>query len=103
MCGDGASVTITPDTKQPGAFDLVFGKLTYDVVPVPAKSGAVRLENEKAGIVYMQLANKSMLFNEKQGKRLADDCISPAQKAVADAMKANPTASVLDGTPTTAK
>lgn len=103
VCGDGASVTITPDTKQPGAFDLVFGKLTYDVVPVPAKSGAVRLENEKAGIVYMQLANKSMLFNEKQGKRLADDCISPAQKAVADAMKANPTASVLDGTPTTAK
>ncbi len=102
-CADGASVNITPDAKQAGAFDLVFGKLAYDVVPVPAKSGAVRLENEKAGIVYMQLANKSMLFNEKQGKRLADDCISPAQKAVADAMKANPTASVLDGTPTVAK
>jgi hypothetical protein len=103
VCADGASVTITADAKQPGAFDLAFGKVKYDVVPVPAKSGAVRLEDPKSGIVYMQLANKSMLFNEKQSKRLADDCISPAQQAVADAMKANPTPSVLDGTATVAK
>ena len=102
-CSDGASVTITADAKQAGAFDLTFGKAKYDVVPVPAKSGAVRLEDPKSGIVYMQLANKSMLFNEKQSKRLADDCISPAQQAVANAMKANPTPSVLDGTPTVAK
>lgn len=96
-CAEGQSVTITPDPKTNGAFDLLLGKVKYDVVPVPTKSGAVRLEDSKAGIVFMQLANKSMLFNERQGKRLADDCINPAQKAVADAMRANPTASVLDG------
>jgi hypothetical protein len=95
-CGDGQSVTITADPKVNGAFDVQFGKAKYDVVPVPAKSGAVRLEDTKTGIVFMQLANKSMLFNEKLGRRLADDCVSPAQQAVADQMKANPTAGVLD-------
>lgn len=95
-CADGHSVTITPDPRAEGTFDLTFGKIKYDVVPVPTKSGAVRLEDAKTGIVFMQLANKSMLFNERQSKRLADDCINPAQKAVADAMRANPTAGVLD-------
>jgi hypothetical protein len=95
-CADGQSVTITPDTRVQGAFDLQFGKTKYDVTPKPTSSGAVRLEDPRSGIVFMQLANKSMLFNEKQSRRLADDCISPAQQAVADQMKANPTPSVLD-------
>ena len=97
QCADGVSVTVTPDAKAPGNFDIQFGKVKYDVVPMPTKSGAVRLEDAKTGIVFMQLANKSMMFNERQGRRLADDCVSPAQQAVADAMKANPTAGVLDG------
>ena len=96
-CADGKSVTITPDAKTQGAFDLSFAGVKYDVEPVPTKSGAVRLEDRKTGLVFMQLANKSMLFNERQSRRLADDCISPAQQAVADAMRANPTAGVLDG------
>ncbi len=95
-CGEGKSVTISPDAKLEGAFDLQFGSTRYDVVPMPTKSGAVRLEDTKTGVVFMQLANKSMLFNERQGKRLADDCISPAQQAVADQMKANPTPGVLE-------
>jgi hypothetical protein len=95
-CADGKSVTITADAKTQGAFDLQFASARYDVVPVPTKSGAVRLEDSKTGLVFMQLANKSMLFNERQSRRLADDCISPAQQAVADAMRANPTAGVLE-------
>jgi hypothetical protein len=97
QCADGQSVTITPDTKVNGAFDVLFGKTKYDVVPKPTTSGAVRLEDSKTGIVFMQLANKSMLFNERQGRRLADECLSPAQQAVADSMKANPNAGVLEG------
>jgi hypothetical protein len=96
QCANGQSVTITPDAKIQGAFDLQFGKVKYDVIPKPTTSGAIRLEDHKSGIVFMQLANKSMLFNEKQSRRLADDCISPAQQAVADQMKANPTPGVLD-------
>ncbi len=96
-CGDGRSVSISADTKVNGAFDVSFGGSKYDVAPMPTKSGALRLEDTKTGFVLMQLANKSMLFNEKQGRRLADDCVSPAQQAFADNMKANPTAGVLDG------
>jgi hypothetical protein len=95
-CADGKSLTVTADTKVNGAFDVRLGAEKYDVVPVPSKSGAIRLEDSRTGFVMMQLANKSMLFNERQGRRLADDCISPTQQAFADDMKANPTAGVLD-------
>lgn len=95
-CADGKTLTVTADDKVNGAFDVRLGGEKYDVVPVPSKSGALRLEDSRTGFVMMQLANKSMLFNERQGRRLADDCISPAQQAFADNMKANPTAGVLD-------
>lgn len=95
-CADGHSVTITPDAKTQGAFDLQFGSTKYDVVPIPSKSGAIRLEDQKFGIVYMQLANKSMLFNERQNRRLADNCINDAQRAVAETMRLQNTPSVLD-------
>jgi hypothetical protein len=96
-CAEGRSVSISADPKVNGAFDVQFGGSKYDVVPMPTKSGALRLEDTKTGFVLMQLANKSMLFNEKQGRRLADDCVSPTQQAFADNMKANPTAGVLEG------
>jgi hypothetical protein len=96
-CADGQSVTITPDAKMQGAFDLKFGSAKYGVVPMPSKSGAVRLENKKTGVVYMQLANKSMLFNERQNRRLADNCINDAQRAVADTMRTQGAPGVLDG------
>jgi hypothetical protein len=95
-CADGKSVSITPDAKIQGAFDLSFAGVKYDVTPKPTTTGAVRLEDPKSGIVFMQLANKSMLFNEKQSRRLADDCITPEQQAVADRMLSNPTVGVLD-------
>jgi hypothetical protein len=95
-CELGQSVTITPNARTQGAFDLSFAGRSYDVVPVPSKTGAIRLENARSGIVYMQLANKSMLLDERQGRRMADDCISPAQQAVATQMKTQNTPGILD-------
>jgi hypothetical protein len=37
-----------------------------------------------------------MLMDQKAGKRLADECVSPAQIAVAEALKKNPAPSLLD-------
>jgi hypothetical protein len=68
----------------------------YRMFPVATTTGAIRLEDQKAGAVWLQLANKSMLMNQKLGIRLADECMSPAQMAVAEAIKLNPPASVLD-------
>jgi hypothetical protein len=95
-CELGQSVTVTPDARQQGAFDVSFGGRKYAVVPVPSKTGAIRLENAREGIVYMQLANKSMLLNEKQGRRMADECTSPEQQAVAAQLKASNAPNILD-------
>lgn len=95
-CELGTSVTLTADTKAPGYFDMRGKNFSYRMFPVLTSTGAIRLEDQKAGAVWLQLANKSMLMNQKQGIRLADECMSPAQLLVAESLKANPPASILD-------
>jgi hypothetical protein len=101
-CGDGVSVNLEPDAKAPGYFNVQAGKQRYRMFPVGTSTGAIRLEDKNAGAVWLQLANKSMLMDQKLGKRVADECSSPAQVAVADALKKNPAPSLLD-IPTAAK
>ena len=95
-CELGASVSLKPDGKAPGYFDVQGKNFKYRMFPVATTTGAIRLEDRKAGAVWLQLANKSMLMNQKQGVRLADECMSPAQVAMAETMKTSPPASVLD-------
>ena len=95
-CSEGASVNIEPDGKAPGYFNVQSGKQRYRMFPVGTSTGAIRLEDKNAGAVWLQLANKSMLMDQKLGKRVADECSSPAQVAVAEALKKNPAPSLLD-------
>jgi hypothetical protein len=67
------------------------------MVPVLSKTGAIRLEDEAAGVVWLQLANKSMLMSQKLGKRLADACVNAEQLIVARDLERNPAPSLLDG------
>lgn len=91
-CADKASVTISESKKHKGQYDIAIGKAHFEAMRIPTESGAVKLEDKQHGIVWLQMANKSMLFNEKLGKRLATDCQSEAQKAVQKAMDAPPAA-----------
>jgi hypothetical protein len=95
-CELGNSVTLNQDPKSPGHFDLTTRNLKYRLAPVETSTGAIRLEDQKAGAVWLQLANKSMLMNHKLGQRLADECMSPTQAAFAETMKTSPPPSVLD-------
>jgi hypothetical protein len=95
-CEMGSTVSVTADTKAPGYFEVHGKNFKYRMFPVATTTGAIRLEDQKAGAVWLQLPNKSMLMNQKLGMRLADDCMSPAQMTVAEAIKLNPPASVLD-------
>ena len=95
-CELGAFVTLTPDAKMPGFFDVHVKNLKFRMFPVETSTGAIRLEDRKAGAVWLQLANKSMLMNQKLGQRLADACMNPAQVAVAEALEKNPGRTVLD-------
>lgn len=95
-CELGASVTLARDAKIPGYFDMQGKNFKYRMFPVLTSTGAIRLEDRKGGAVWLQLANKSMLMNQKMGIRLADECKSPAQVAVAEHLKLNPLPSLLD-------
>ena len=95
-CELGASVNLSPDHDKPGYFDVSGKNFKFRMFPVPTTTGAVRLEDRKAGAVWLQLANKSMLMNQKNGTRLADECISVAQAAVIEEFKRNPPVNLLD-------
>lgn len=98
-CELGASVTITPSEKRPGFFLVQTGKTRFRMHPVGSRTGAIRLEDGRAGAMWLQLGNKSMLMSQKQGQRLADECMSPAQLTFADEMKKNPPVSILEPLP----
>lgn len=95
-CELGASVQMTADTNTPGYFHLQGKGYKYRMKPVTTSTGAIRLEDEKAGAVWLQLANKSMLMDQKNGRRLADECAHPDQVAVANDMKLNPPPALID-------
>jgi hypothetical protein len=95
-CELGAVVTLAADAKSPGYFDLQIKNTKYRMFPVETSTGAIRLEDPVAGAVWLQLANKSMLMNQKLGRRLADECMNPEQVAVAELLLKNPAPSILD-------
>jgi len=95
-CELGAFVSLTADAKSPGYFDVQIKKQKYRMFPVETSTGAIRLEDHRAGAVWLQLANKSMLMDQKLGKRLADECKSPDQAVMAEMLIKNPLPSVLD-------
>ncbi len=98
-CELGASVTITPSNKRPGLFLVHTGKMRFLMHPVESRTGAIRLEDARAGAMWLQLGNKSMLMSQKLGQRLADECMSPAQVTFAEDLKRNPRPSILDALP----
>lgn len=98
-CDDGVRVVLAADEKAPGHFELRLGSRRHRVFPVESRTGAIRLEDSKADLVWIQLSNKSMLMSRKLGRRLADECRSEAQAEVASAMRANPPPSLLEPLP----
>jgi hypothetical protein len=97
-CELGATVHITPH-KREGFFIVRAGVQRFRMHPVESRTGAIRLEDPVAGAMWLQLGNKSMLMSQKMGKRLADDCMNPAQAAVNEALKTNPMPSLLEPLP----
>lgn len=95
-CELGAFVSVESDPKSPGRFYVEGKGFKYHMSPVATTTGTIRLEDISGGAVWLQIANKSMLMNQKIGQRLADECMSPQQVVVAEAIKKNPPPSVLE-------
>lgn len=97
-CEMGASVRVEADAAAPGFFHVQGKGFRYRMYPVRTTTGALRLEDKKAGAVWLQLANKSMLMDQKKGRRVADECAHPEQVAYSQDMKTNPPPSLFDKT-----
>jgi hypothetical protein len=95
-CDDNMTVVVTQDHKTPHHFVLSIAKLQFKTVRVPTDSGAIRLEDKAHGIVWLQMSNKSMLFNEKASKRLANNCRNALQVAKEKELIATDAPNILD-------
>ena len=95
-CELGAYVNVLADSANPGYFIIDGRGFKYHMSPVATTTGTIRLEDKAAGAVWLQIANKSMLMNQKAGQRLADECMSPEQQQVAESIRKNPIPSLLD-------
>jgi hypothetical protein len=83
-----------------GSFRVRHSGRTYNMVPEETSTGAVRLVDQKSGVVWIQIPVKSMLLNHRVGRRIIDACASPAQRqAQADADAAAAAATATQSVP----
>jgi hypothetical protein len=90
LCDGGKQITIATDPRLAGRFHLTLGKKRYHMHVEPTDTGVVKLSDSAEGVIWLQLGNKSMLMNERAGKRLADNCTSDPQRRLVELMKDKP-------------
>lgn len=96
-CEFNQHVSIAPMEGRPGHFEVRYKQAAYVMVPQETTTGAVRLEDKQAGVMWLQIASKSMLMNSKAGRRMADACMHDQQRAFAAAPRGPSGPSLLGG------
>lgn len=81
VCDQQQEVHLRALDGRPGHFELTHKKARYTLVPEVTSTGAVRLEDRRAGMVWLQIPAKSMLLNAKAGRREVDGCLHAEQRA----------------------
>ena len=80
-CEFDQSVNVAAVPGQKGWFNVEYKGKSYLMAPEATTTGAVRLEDKKNGMMWLQIANKSMLMNSRIGQRMVDNCVHPSQRA----------------------
>jgi hypothetical protein len=86
QCEFNQSVSVDAMQDKPGHFKVSFNKVSYTMVPQETTTGAVRLEDKRNGIVWLQIPSKSMMMNHKVGQRMVDSCMHAEQRAAVAAV-----------------
>jgi hypothetical protein len=73
-------ITVAAIDGVPGHFNVGHKGLQYRMVPQETSTGAVRLEDKAAGVMWLQIPAKSMLMNVKVGQRMVDGCQHASQR-----------------------
>lgn len=85
---------------RPGAtvdqVELQWKAQRWQMRRIDSRSGAMRLEDASARMVWIQLPHKSMLLDQRQGRRLLDECQHDEQVQTAAQMKNNPPPALFD-------
>ncbi len=79
-CEHRQSVQVERVAGQAGHFDVRFGNRSFRMVPEETTTGAVRLHDARAQVVWLQIPSKSMMLDQKAGQRLADLCLHAEQR-----------------------
>ena len=88
QCEFSQSIDVSMNPKANGYVDVKHQKQVWTMKPVVSSTGAVRLEDVKGQTLLLQIANKSMLMDQKAGRRVVDGCIHEKQKESAAAVAA---------------
>lgn len=86
QCEFNQTVDVQPIRDQPGHFKVAFNKASWTMTPQETTTGAVRLEDKRNGIVWLQIPTKSMMMNQKIGQRMVDSCMHAEQTAAVNAV-----------------
>ncbi len=74
-CELGNRVDLASDSN--GDVKLTWKGRVYSMTAVSTTTGAVRLEDQASGLVWIQIPAKSMLLNSQLGRQLANECRLP--------------------------
>ena len=88
QCEFNLSVDVEPLAGKPGYFQVHFKNASYVMVPEETTTGAIKLQERRSGVIWLQIPTKSMLLDEREGHRLVDACTLAEQRAAVSAVAA---------------
>lgn len=80
-CDSNLKLLVANTSNAQGYVDVTAGKSKYTMKPIITSTGALRMEDVGGRMLLLQIANKSMLMDQKEGRRVADNCVHPSQKS----------------------
>ncbi len=83
QCEFSQSIDVSMNPKANGYVDVKHNKQVWTMKPVLSSTGALRLEDVKGQTLLLQIANKSMLMDQKAGRRVVDGCVHEKQRSAA--------------------
>jgi len=95
QCEHAEKVQLRPDSVSEQV-ELQWKNQRWKMRRTDSRSGATRLEDSSGRMVWIQLGHKSMLLDQRLGKRLLDECQHAVQVQTAAQMKANPPPALFD-------
>lgn len=74
QCEFNTNIGVYDHPQRPGSYIIQYNNRQYEMEMQKTSTGAVRLENARYGLVWIQIPSKSMLLNAQLGQRIADQC-----------------------------